>query len=150
MKSLIPPLALLFSGLMPLSACALQPELQALVDEAKAEVDMVPMQRLAEVREQEGVLVIDIREPTELELSGRVEGAVNIPRGMIEFNIWPYVEREGGGHDKSRPIYIYCQSGSRSVLAAQSLQRLGFEQVHAVKMRFEEWVDAGLPVEDDF
>ncbi len=142
--------ALLLIALLPASACALQPEVQALVDAARAEVKMVPMARLVEAREGEGVLVVDIREPNELELDGRVEGAINIPRGMLEFNIWPFVERQGGGHDKSRPIYIYCKSGSRSALGAQTLQRLGFENVHAVDMRFQDWLEAELPTEGGF
>lgn len=89
-------------------------------------------------------LIIDVREPAEY-TQGYVPGAVNIPRGLIEFKIWPYVgfpEKT----DTGKKIILYCMSGGRCSLAAKSLQDLGFTNVMSVDMAFKSWVDAGYPV----
>ncbi len=69
-------------------------------------------------------------------------GAVNIPRGQIEFKIWGYVGYPEKT-DLAKKITIYCGTGSRCVLAAKSLQDLKFSNVAAVDMRIEDWRKAG-------
>lgn len=89
-------------------------------------------------------LIVDVREPEEYE-AGYVPGAVNVPRGLIEFTIWGEV----GFPDKldmNRKMYLYCKTGGRCTLAAKSLQDLGFTDVTAVVMKFEDWTKAGYPV----
>lgn len=89
-------------------------------------------------------LLIDVREPGEY-AQGYVPGAVNIPRGLIEFKIWPYVgfpEKT----DTGKKIILYCKTGGRCSLAAKSLQDLGFINVMSVDMMFKFWIDAGYPV----
>ncbi|HUI62090.1 MAG TPA: rhodanese-like domain-containing protein, partial [Steroidobacteraceae bacterium] len=80
-------------------------------------------------------LIIDVREPAEY-AAGHVPGALNIPRGLIEFRIWPHV----GFPDKvdlNAKITLYCGSGARAALAAKSLRDLKFTNVTAADMRFE-------------
>jgi len=89
-------------------------------------------------------LIIDVREPDEY-TQGYVPDAVNIPRGVIEFKIWPYVgfpEKT----DTGKKIILYCKTGGRCSLAAKSLQDLGFTNVMSVDIMFKSWVDAGYPV----
>jgi len=89
-------------------------------------------------------LIIDVREPAEY-AAGHVPGALNIPRGLIEFRIWPHV----GFPDKldlSAKITLYCGSGARAALAAKSLRDLKFTNVTAADMRFEDWTRAGYPL----
>ncbi len=89
-------------------------------------------------------LIVDVREPEEYR--GRLHPrAVNVPRGLLEFNIWGEV----GFPDKTdvnKKIYVYCKTGGRCTLAAKSLQDLGFTDVTAVVMLFEDWKKAGYPV----
>jgi rhodanese-related sulfurtransferase len=90
-------------------------------------------------------LIVDVRNPDEY-ATGFVPGAVNVPRGLLEFTIWSEV----GFPDKTdmnRKIYLYCKTGGRCTLAAKTLQDLGFTDVTAVVMVFEEWRKAGYPVE---
>jgi rhodanese-related sulfurtransferase len=90
-------------------------------------------------------LIVDVRNPDEY-ATGFVPGAVNVPRGLLEFTIWNQV----GFPDKTdmnRKIYLYCKTGGRCTLAAKTLQDLGFTDVTAVVMVFEEWRKAGYPVE---
>jgi rhodanese-related sulfurtransferase len=89
-------------------------------------------------------LIIDVREPQEF-AAGHVPGAVNIPRGLVEFQIWKQVGFPAEP-DTNRPVYLQCQNGNRASLAAQSLAELGFTNTTAVVMRFEEWQQAGHPL----
>ena len=89
-------------------------------------------------------VIVDVREPEEF-AAGYVPRAVNVPRGLLEFTIWEHV----GFPDKldmNKKIYVYCKTGGRCVLAAKTLQDLGFKDVTAVVMLFEDWKKAGYPV----
>ena len=90
-----------------------------------------------------GVLV-DVREADEF-ADGHIPGAVNVPRGLIEFTIWAHV----GFPDKTdtaRQLTLYCKTGGRCALAAKSLQDLGFTHVAAVDMKLEDWIKADYPL----
>jgi rhodanese-related sulfurtransferase len=89
-------------------------------------------------------LIVDVREPEEY-AGGYVPGAVNVPRGVIELRIWPYVGFPRDT-DLSRKITLYCGSGVRCILAARSLQDLGFSNVTAVDMKIDDWARAGYPL----
>jgi rhodanese-related sulfurtransferase len=92
----------------------------------------------------EAGIIIDVREPSEF-ADGHVTGAINVPRGLLEFNIWPEV----GYPDKTdmgKKITLYCKTGGRAALAAKSLRELGFTNVVAVDMKVDDWKQAGYPV----
>lgn len=74
---------------------------------------------------QNNGLIIDVREPAEVEQSP-TPGTVNIPRGVLEMQI---LEKE---KDASRPIYVHCASGVRAQLAAEQLSLMGYENVTAL------------------
>jgi len=90
-------------------------------------------------------MIIDVREPDEYDV-GHVPGAMNIPRGIIEFKIWRYIGYPNST-DTSKRIFLYCKSGSRCALATHSLKKLGFTNVVAVDMKFKAWEDAGYPLD---
>jgi rhodanese-related sulfurtransferase len=93
---------------------------------------------------QELGLLIDVRQEGEF-AAGYVPGAVNVPRGVIEFHIWKLVGFPDRT-DMSRQLTLYCATGGRCALAAKSLQDLGFTNVTSVDMMFSDWVGAGHPV----
>jgi len=86
-----------------------------------------------------GGVLVDVRETVE-HAAGIAEGAVALPRGLLE------MEAEGKLPDRTRPVYCYCQTGVRSLYAAETLQRLGYEEVYSVAGGYEAWTEAGLPV----
>ncbi|MDH4301872.1 MAG: rhodanese-like domain-containing protein [Nitrospira sp.] len=88
-------------------------------------------------------LIVDVREPQEY-AAGHVPGAINIPRGLIESQIWNHVGSPDKA-DKERPIILQCQSGKRATLASQTLQELGFTHTTAVIMNLGDWQKAGNP-----
>jgi rhodanese-related sulfurtransferase len=99
---------------------------------------------LAAVKRPNEQLLLDVREEEEFK-AGHVPGAVNIPRGLLEFRIWKQL-----GHpaqvDTGRKIYVQCQTGGRATLATKQLQDIGFTNVIAVIMNFEDWQKKGNPL----
>lgn len=84
------------------------------------------------------VLLVDVRSADELR-AGFIDGAVNVPRGMIELS--PQVAA-----DPTRRIVVYCDNGERSALAAARLYELGCEDVAHLDGGLEAWRDAGLGI----
>ncbi|PJK10197.1 rhodanese [Lysobacteraceae bacterium NML120232] len=111
-----------------------------------AELVAAARQRIREVspgefhQDRKAALLIDVREPAEF-ASGHLEGAVNIPRGVLEFQIDAH---PAAGRDAA--LVIYCRTGGRAALAAESLQRLGFADVRSISGGIEAWCADGLPI----
>jgi rhodanese-related sulfurtransferase len=74
--------------------------------------------------------------------AGHIAGAINIPRGLLEFEIWKHVGYPGT-IDTTKKIYVYCRDGRRAILCAKTLQDLGFSNVAAIVMELNEWPLAG-------
>jgi molybdopterin/thiamine biosynthesis adenylyltransferase/rhodanese-related sulfurtransferase len=86
-------------------------------------------------------VLVDVREQHEYEES-HIPGAVHVPRGHLESRI------EGKVGDKSQPVVLYCASGQRSALAAQTLQSLlGYDDVASMTGGITLWKDRGFDVE---
>ena len=96
-----------------------------------------------------GSIVIDVREPAEY-ASGHIEGAVNIPRGVLEFEVAAHPAfgnvTDPALADRTAPILLYCRSGGRAALAARALDAMGFTRVRSVEGGIQAWIEAGFPV----
>ena len=121
-----------------------------LLETARQQVTRIDMAAFSKISASPGrALIIDVREPAEY-ATGHIPGAINIPRGVIEFHIWPFIGTPGQPN-LAAELYLYCTWGSRSLLAAHSLQQLGLSHVTAVDMRLPDWLAAGYPLtEPDF
>lgn len=91
-------------------------------------------------------LVVDVRDAAEVAASGKVAGALNVPRGMIEFKADPASPYHDPQFRKDRTIILYCASGGRSALAGKTLLDLGYKDVRNLG-GFKDWADAGGAVE---
>ncbi len=117
-----------------------------MVQEARAQVESVaPKDAYEELSTGEAV-ALDIREPVEWE--HHVGGAVQVPRGILEFVADPTSPRHNAELDPSRRVIVYCRSGGRGALAAQTLKTMGFENVANLDGGFGAWTEAGLPTEE--
>jgi sulfur-carrier protein adenylyltransferase/sulfurtransferase len=88
-----------------------------------------------------GATLLDVREQHEFEES-HIPGAVHVPRGHLESRV------EGQVSDKSGRVIVYCASGNRSTLAADTMQRLlGYENVESLDGGITLWKDRGYEVE---
>ncbi|MGB0224904.1 MULTISPECIES: rhodanese-like domain-containing protein [unclassified Marinobacterium] len=86
-------------------------------------------------------IVIDVREPAEYE-QGHLSGAINIPRGLLEFKIGGMPALES----RDTNIVIYCKTSGRAALAAASLAEMGYLNVTSIAGGYDGWVEAGKPV----
>jgi rhodanese-related sulfurtransferase len=128
-------------------APAFPPQVKELVASAKKSVKSIDMNGLkAAFDKKKTSVILDVREPNEY-AAGHIPGAVNIPRGVLEFKVWKQVAGFPNNTDTGKKIYIYCKSGGRASLATKSLQDLGFTNVVLVDMKIANWIKAGYPIE---
>jgi rhodanese-related sulfurtransferase len=116
-----------------------------LVAEANA---VVPRITVDEAREkiEAGALVVDVRDGAEVAQSGKVAGAVHIPRGMVEFRADPETPYFDKNFARDRPVILYCAAGGRAALSGQALKEMGYDEVYNLG-GFSDWADAGGAVE---
>lgn len=93
------------------------------------------------VREQ-NALIVDVRDAAEVHSSGKIKGALNVSRGMIEFRADPDSPYFDKSFEKNRPIIVYCASGGRSALTGRVLKDFGYQNVHNLGA-FKDWVESG-------
>jgi len=114
-----------------------------LVDDAKTRIEEITPEEVKEKRENnEDFVLLDIREQDEWKDS-HISGAEYLGRGVIERDIeeeYPDIEEE---------LVLYCGGGYRSALAADNLQKMGYQNVKSLAGGFRSWVEAGLPIEKD-
>jgi len=117
-----------------------------MVLEAKAQVENVsPKQAFEEMNTGKAVL-LDVREPVEWE--SHIDGAVQVPRGLLEFAADPTSPRHKAELDPASRVIVFCRSGARSSLAAYTLKIMGFEKVANLDGGFNAWKEAGLPISE--
>jgi len=92
-------------------------------------------------------LLVDVREPEERESAGVIPGAFPVPRGVLEFWADPENPNHRSELDRSRRTIFYCDSGDRSALAADALQRLGHWSVAYLEGGLKVWIEVGRQVE---
>lgn len=88
-------------------------------------------------------IILDVREEQELRESGKIKGAIHVPRGLLEFVFRPedYVK-----DPEKMKILVYCAAGARAALAAKTLIYIGYKDVFNLG-GFKEWVENGGEIE---
>lgn len=112
-----------------------------LVMEAKKSIRECPVNEAPTAITMPNALLIDVREPDEYR-QGHIAGAINIPRGLLEFRI----SNEPALQQPERPIVLYCKTSGRAALSAIALQQMGFTKVISLAGGFDAWLAAGHPV----
>jgi rhodanese-related sulfurtransferase len=118
-----------------------------MVKAAKHEIDNLSAEQAQEEITNGNVTVIDIRETEEVKQNGKIAGAVNAPRGMLEFYAdasLPYHKPE---FNKEKRIIFYCASGGRSALALKTLKEMGYTNIAHIVGGLKAWEAAGLALE---
>ena len=92
------------------------------------------------------VLLLDVREPGEVR-EGHLPGAINVPRGLLEAKAdLNFPHREEQLQDRDQAVFVYCASGVRSLLAAATMQQMGFENVQSMSGGFAAWKAEGREI----
>lgn len=119
---------------------------QSLIDAANAAVPRISSDEARALVDTQDALVLDVRDPGEIALSGKLSGALNIPHGEVPFRADPASPHHLAAFRKDRPVILYCASGRRSALDGHVLKRLGYDQVYNLG-GFRDGADAGWAVE---
>jgi rhodanese-related sulfurtransferase len=109
----------------------------------------VPRLNPSETREmmgKENILIVDVRDAPELATGGKLKGAVNVSRGMLEFRADPESPYYNPAFQKDKTLLVYCGSGGRAALSGKALKDLGYPSVYNAG-GFKELADAGLETE---
>jgi len=119
---------------------------QAMLAEADAQVPRISPEEAKGLVGRSDVLFLDVREPAEVAASGKVPGAVAIPRGLVEFRADPASALHDKAFDPAKTVVAYCASGGRSALVGKTLKEMGYSNVRNLG-GFKGWIDAGGEVE---
>lgn len=116
------------------------PSFQELLARTKAEIREISIDDVRQMLEAgQRIRLIDVRESDEY-AAGRLPGALSIPRGYLELRVEDRVARD-------EELVLYCGGGTRSALAAKTLQDMGYGRVLSMAGGFRRWQDAGFPIE---
>ncbi len=110
------------------------------IRQVKSQITEIDPKQVDELRTDDNVVIVDVRENDEV-AQGKIPGAVHIPRGYLEARIDGFVP------DRDRKVLVYCAAGSRSALAAKTLEDLGYGDVESMTGGFTLWKDRGYDVE---
>jgi rhodanese-related sulfurtransferase len=119
---------------------------QQMLAAAEAVVPRIGAEEAKALVGQPDVVFLDVREPNEVAASGKVPGALAIPRGLVEFRADPTSPMHDANFDRAKTIVAYCASGGRSALVLKTLHDMGNENVRNLG-GFKSWLDAGGQVE---
>jgi rhodanese-related sulfurtransferase len=119
---------------------------QAMLAEAEAAVPRISPEEAKGLLGRTDVLFLDVREPTEVAASGKVRGALAVPRGLVEFRADPASPMRDAAFDRAKTIVAYCASGGRSALVGKTLKDMGYANVRNLG-GFKGWLDAGGEIE---
>jgi rhodanese-related sulfurtransferase len=119
---------------------------QTMLAEAEAAVPRISTEEAKALVGRADVLFLDVREPGEVAASGKVPGAVTVPRGLVEFRADPASPMHDAAFDRAKTVVAYCASGGRSALVGKVLKDMGYTNVRNLG-GFKGWVDAGGAVE---
>lgn len=120
---------------------------KALVAEANSKIETIPTDAAKALVGQKDVVLVDLRDPRELEREGKIPGAFHCPRGMLEFWIDPESPYHKPIFAEDKKFVFFCGGGWRSALAAAAAQEMGLKPVAHIEGGFGAWKKAGGVVE---
>jgi rhodanese-related sulfurtransferase len=112
-----------------------------MLEAANAGVPKITPEQATEMIATGNTLILDVRDAPEVAASGKIAGAVNVSRGMLEFRADPESPYHDKNFDTNKTVILYCASGGRSALAGKVLKDMGYEKVYNVG-GFKDWTGA--------
>ena len=120
---------------------------KTLLAEADTAVEALDVDAVQSLLGRDDVVLVDLRDPRELEREGKMPGAFHCPRGMLEFWIDPESPYAKPEFQQDKRFVFFCAGGWRSALAAKTAQDMGLKPVAHMKGGFGAWKKAGAPVD---
>ena len=101
-----------------------------MLEAANAAVPKITSDQASDMIKKGNTLVVDVRDAPEVAASGKIAGAVNVSRGMLEFRADPESPYHDKNFEKGKTVILYCASGGRAALAGKLLKDLGYDNVY--------------------
>ena len=120
---------------------------KALLAEAENQIETLEVEAVKKLLGRDDVVLVDLRDPRELEREGKIPGAFHCPRGMLEFWIDPESPYAKPVFQEDKKFVFFCAGGWRSALAAATAQDMGLRPVAHIEGGFGAWKKADAPVE---
>jgi rhodanese-related sulfurtransferase len=120
---------------------------KALLDQANREIETMSVADVKAAAASGEAVIVDLRDPREIEREGRIPGSFSCTRGMLEFWIDPDSPYGKPIFQQDKKFIFHCASGWRSALAAKPAQDMGLKPVAHLGGGFTAWRDAGEAVE---
>lgn len=127
---------------------ALQTGYKALLEAAEREIRTLSVEQAQALHGRDDVQFVDIRDVRELQREGTIPGAFHATRGMLEFWIDPDSPYYKDVFGRDATFVFFCQSGWRSALATQTVQRMGMANVCHIDGGYRAWKDSGGATEE--
>lgn len=113
-----------------------------MMEEANAAVPRITPAMARDMIAGGGTLVVDVRDAAEVQSSGKIAGAINVSRGMLEFRADPETPYHDKAFARDKTVILYCASGGRSALGAKVLKDMGYVKVFNLGA-FKDWAESG-------
>ncbi len=121
--------------------------IKVLLAEANSEIETMTVADAKAAVERGEAVLVDLRDPREIERDGRIPGAFSCTRGMLEFWIDPDSPYAKPVFQQDKKFIFHCAGGWRSALAAKTAHDMGLKPVAHLGGGFKAWREAGEPVE---
>jgi len=121
-------------------------DIQKLLQEANDCVPRLSFEEANNIISSVNTLVIDVRETSEIEATGLIKNAVNIPKSIIDANFDHSLIDEHLNNNEDITILVYCAVGIRSALVGHKLLKNGYKKILNLG-GFSEWVSFNGPIE---
>lgn len=121
--------------------------IKPMLDEANAQIETMSAADVIAASKRDDVVIVDIRDPREIERDGRIPGAFACTRGMLEFWIDPQSPYAKPVFQEDKKFIFHCAGGLRSALAAKTAYDMGLKPVAHLGGGFAAWREAGGPVQ---
>lgn len=118
------------------------------VTEANAMVPKLTPEEAAEKMQVGDVLLVDVRDADEVRQTGKLKGALNVSRGMLEFRADPESSYYNPEFRKDRTILLHCAAGGRSAMSGKVLKDMGYENVYNIG-GFSDLASCGIEIEKE-
>ena len=120
-----------------------------LLEEANSSLNVISVEEARSLMSDENVIFVDVRDPDSVKETGIIPGAINVPRGMLEFHADP--EFEAFHKPELAPnkhVVVTCGLGGQAALSGKTLKEMGFETVSNIDGGMAAWTEAEAPTED--
>jgi rhodanese-related sulfurtransferase len=120
---------------------------RAMVVESMSHIKTLSVAEALTLHGDTNAAFVDLRDSAELQIEGKIPGAVHVNRGSLESAIDPTLPSHNPVFSSGKTIIFYCHSGGRSALATDTAQQMGMTNITHIGGGFTAWKEAGGPVE---